>query len=67
MSNKKPLHLMTKDELDYEFFKMTGIKPVPPNASQREHDDYKRLLEINYDSISAEIARRLEAGTLKQS
>ncbi len=61
MTGNKPPHLMTKDELDYALFKMTGIKPVPPGAPQKEHDAYQRLLEIRLNLLKQEAERREKA------
>ncbi len=63
MTGNKPPHLMTKDELDYALFKMTGIKPIPPSAPQKEHDDHQRLLKIRLDLLNAEKDRRIKSGT----
>lgn len=54
----KPPHLMTRAELDYAFFKMTGIKPVPPSATQEEHDAYQKLLGIRLRLLKQEVERR---------
>jgi len=67
MKNTKPIHLMTKNEIDYKFFKMTGIKPLSLNASKKEQDDFQRLLNIRLDLLHAEQNRRMRAGTWNRS
>lgn len=58
MTRRKPLHLMTRAELDYRFFQLTGIRPPAYNAPQKEHEDFQRVLEIRLTLLAQEAERR---------
>lgn len=55
---QKEPHLMTKAELDYAIFKMSGIKPVSDNAPKKEQDAYIKVLEIRLGFLQKEYERR---------
>lgn len=49
---------MTRAELDYAIFRMSGIKPVPYNAPKKEQDAYIKVLEIRLGLLRQEHERR---------
>ena len=57
----KPPRLMTRNELDYAYFKMTGIKPVPYNAPKKEHEAFHEVLKIRIGLMKKEQEKRQAA------
>lgn len=60
ITNTSP-HLMTRAELDYALFRVSGIKPVPYDAPKEEQETYMKVLEIRLTLLAQEAKRRAEA------
>jgi hypothetical protein len=54
---------MTRAELDYAFFRRTGIRPPACNAPRKEQEDFQKVLEIRLDLLNQEVERRKKAAT----
>ncbi len=55
--NKEP-YLMTRSELDYTYFKMSGIKPPRYNAPKEEQETFTKVVKIRLRLLTEEQERR---------
>lgn len=55
--NKEP-HLMTRSELDYTYFRMSGIKPPRYNAPKKEQETFMKVVKIRLRLLAEEQERR---------
>jgi len=56
---RKPPHLMTSQEIADRIYQLSGLKPLLSNATQKEQNDYYKVIKIRLSLLMEEKERRM--------